>query len=202
MENQKDPNNAIPPQRIGTRMDAVEEQKTRSAEEALALFHKASDRLLAVNQWGELAGLSDFQLIDAQGIRAERKAQNGDFIRIDIPGPGSNAGAGYDWVRIIQILEHEDPLSRSLTMMVRPSAHPLSAKAEIAHFLKVDATSTFVIRMEGLSVFAEEHGRNELPNINEGSFYDKGRNFMVGMVAKLGLAYPQWKNLVKALLKD
>lgn len=201
MENQPD-QNIIPKQYTGTSMDALEEQISSSTEEAIALFKQASAKLLSVNDWGKYAGMSNFQLMDPHGIKAERNAEEGDYIRIDIPGPGTSVGKGYDWVRIQEIKNIEESELQILAITVRPCAHPLEIEGKTAHFLKDTATSTFVVKRYGLRITAEEHGRNELPNTETGSLYDKGRNFVVGMAAKLGLSYPQWKSLVKGLLED
>lgn len=192
----------VPVQVQGSQMDIVEERCAHALTDAIALFERAGRRLLSVNQWGEYAGISAFQLIDCYGIRAEREAQEGDYIRIDIPGPGTAMGMGYDWVKIEEIIAIEEAEEQVLSMTVRPCGHPISEREETAHFLTRAATSTFIIRRTGLCVAAEEHGRNEMPNTAEGSFFDKSRNFIVGMAAKLGLSYPQWKSLTKGLLRD
>jgi hypothetical protein len=193
---------AVPAQYTGSEMDVIERRNCSTLAEAEVVFERACTRLLSVNEWGRYAGISAFQLIDPQGIRAERQAQLNDYIRIDIPGPGTQAGMGYDWVQIEEITTESHGKKQTLSMRVRPCAHPLSRKKETAHFLKSEATSSFVIIRSGRCVSAEEHARNEVPNTDNGSLYDKGRNFMVGMAAKLGFSYPQWKGLVKALLQD
>jgi len=193
---------AVPAQFTGSEMDVIERRNCSTLAEAAKVFERACARLLSVNEWGGYAGISAFQLIDPQGIRAERQAQLNDYIRIDIPGPGTQAGMGYDWVQVEEITTESDGKKQVLSMVVRPCAHPLSRKKETAHFLKSEATSSFVITRTGRCVSAEEHARNEVPNTDSGSLYDKGRNFMVGMAAKLGFSYPQWKGLVKALLQD
>ena len=192
----------VPAQYTGSEMDVIERRNCSTVEEAVTVFERACTRLLSVNEWGRYAGISAFQLIDPQGIRAERQAQLNDYIRIDIPGPGTQAGMGYDWVQIEEITTESDDKKQTLSMRVRPCAHPLSRKKETAHFLKSEATSSFIVTQTEQCVSAEEHARNEVPNTDNGSFYDKGRNFMVGMAAKLGFSYPQWKGLVKALLQD
>jgi hypothetical protein len=202
MEKDQFNHDIVPAQYIGTSMDALEERISTSIDEAIIRFNQASAKLLAVNEWGNYAGMSAFQLIDAHGIKAERNAEEGDFIRIDIPGPGTQAGKGYDWVMIKEIRNINESGYQILALTVRPCAHPLKQDGDTAHFLKDAATSTFVIKRDGIRVTAEEHGRNEVPNTATGSLYDKGRNFVVGMAAKLGLSYPQWKSLVKSLLKD
>ncbi|RNL52117.1 hypothetical protein [Pedobacter jejuensis] len=192
----------VPEQVVGSEVDVVDERKFEHDEEALKRYLISSERLLDINNWGKYAGISAFQLIDSHGVRAQRLAEQQDYIRIDIPGPGTKAGMGYDWVRIEEIERNDDGNERYILIRVRPCPHPLSDKNDTAHFLKDNATSTFIVRQRGNVVYAEEHGRNELPNTNTGSLYDKGRNFVVGMAAKIGLSYPQWSSLVKGLLAD
>ncbi|KIA96554.1 hypothetical protein OC25_02070 [Pedobacter kyungheensis] len=192
----------VPGQYQGSDMGTVEKRSGRSNEEADRIFERACRRLLDVNSWGRLAGVSAFQLMDTSGISVDREAREGDYIRIDIPGPATMAGMGYDWVRVEEIKSFEKDGIAGLGMRVRPSAHPVSGNPETAHFLQETATSTFIIRREGNAVSAEEHGRNEVANTSAGNLIDKGRNMVVGLAAKLGLSYPQWKSLVKAFLAD
>lgn len=193
--------NAIPPQEKGSKMDTVAERIFTSETAAKNLFQIASDRMLNINKWGELAGLSSFQLMDQKGNKLNRPAEKGDYVRIDIPGPGTLAGNGYDWVRIEEIYQGENNTDQFLAIKVRPCEYPLSSENATAHFLKGDATSTFIIRRTTNKVYAEEHGRNEVANTTDVNLIDSGRNLLVGFAAKLGLAYPQWKTLVKALIK-
>lgn len=192
----------VPDQHQGSSMDAIEKRVAQSREDAARLFERASGRLLNINGWGNLAGVSAFQLMDASGIRVEREVREGDYIRIDIPGPGTIAGMGYDWVRVEEIQSFGESDGQIVGIRVRPSAHPVSGSLETAHFLKDTATSTFIIKRIGIEVLAEEHGRNEVTNTDAERLLDKGRNFTVGIAAKLGLSYPQWKSLVKAFLAD
>jgi len=192
--------NLVPDQRVGSQMDAVESKITDTLFQAQELFSLAAERLLDVNCWGKISGMSEFRLCDPNGNQVDRPAQKGDFIRIDIPGPGTLAGNGFDWVRVEEIKVRDDKNSNLVAMRVRPSRNPTSKHKEVAHFLKDDATSTFLICRDRIWVWAEEHGRNEIPNIYSGRLIDRGRNLVIGFAAKLGISYPQWKLLVKGLL--
>jgi hypothetical protein len=66
--------------------------------------------------------------------------------------------------------------------------------------LKSCATSTFQVKRIGNCVSAEEHGRNEVPNLETGHLLDNIRNAIVSAGAKIGFSYPQWKSLVSGLL--
>lgn len=201
MKESKKAEELIPAQHFGGRMDVCEKLMTTNAAEATARFSKSSEKLLDVNNWGRLTGLSDFKLMDALGQPTLRSAREQDYIRIDIPGPGTKAGKGYDWVRIEEIKLVESTDEEILAMTVRPAAHPINKGDIPAHFLKRSATSTFIVRRKGLEISVEEHARNELINTNQKGLLDNVRNFVVGLTAKIGLSYPQWSVLVKAILE-
>jgi hypothetical protein len=193
-------NSLVPRQVIGSQMDVVEERKLSSLSQAQEFFSVAAKRLLAVNEWGRISGLSDFKVFTPDGKEAMRPAQMGDFISIDIPGPGPVSGGGFDWVKIEEIVREHDGDQEMIGMRVRPCPSPFNKDKQTAHFLKDHATSTFLIRRDRITVWAEEHGRNEQANTENGNLIDRARNVIVGFSAKLGLSYPQWKLLVKGLL--
>lgn len=192
----------VPPQQTGTEMNAVEKIEMDSELEAIHFFQTVKDRLLDVNRWALIAGggMSEFFLTDASGNLVKRKATGGDHIMIDIPGPGTQAGGGYDWVTIEEIkLEVVDD-AEVLSMTLRPSANPTGESDDTAHFLTEEATVTFQVKRIGHVIYAEEHGRNEKPNTQTESTIDNLRNTLVGWGAKIGFSYPQWKALVSGLL--
>jgi len=190
----------VPRQSQGSKMDAVEEREFNTVETANKVFTSACERMLLVHHWGKYSPGTDFRLFDIQGNPVERPAVVGDFIQIDIPGPGTLSGKGYDWVYIEDIQAYQSEAGQSLGMRVRPCKNPMTSGEEVAHFLEDAATSTFIIRREGTQVWAEEHGRNEMVNLGAEKLIDKARNVVVGLSAKIGLSYPQWKMLVKGLL--
>jgi len=192
----------VPPQQTGSEMNAVEKVEFDSEAEALYFFKTVKERLLDVNRWTELSGvaMSDFFLTDEAGNTVQRKATGGDHIKIDIPGPGTQTGGGYDWVTIEEIKAEVLDNAEVLSMTVRPSANPLVSNPDTAHFLTDEATSTFLVKRIGHTIYAEEHGRNEVPNTEMENTLDNVRNTFVGWGAKVGLSYPQWKALVKGLL--
>lgn len=194
----------VPPQQTGSEMNAVEKIELSSEAEAIHFFKTVKERLLDVNRWTKLAGsgMSHFFLTDSGGNLVERKATTGDFIKIDIPGPGSKTGGGYDWVKIEEIKEELTDGVEILSIRARPAANPLTDGKDIAHFLTDDATSTFQVKCIGNTIYAEEHGRNEVPNTGTAHAMDNIRNTFVGWGAKIGFSYPQWKSLVKGLLNN
>ncbi|EDM34954.1 hypothetical protein PBAL39_00440 [Pedobacter sp. BAL39] len=194
----------VPLQQTGSEMNATAELELGSEAEAVYFFQTVKARLLDVNRWKEIAGAAtaDFMLTDAGGKPVSRMATGGDHIKIDIPGPGPRAGGGFDWVTIEEIRLQELDDVEILSMTARPSANPLSDQDETAHFLKDTATSTFQVKRIGTRIYAEEHGRNEVPNTETDHQIDNLRNTFVGWAAKIGFSYPQWKALVDGLLKQ
>jgi hypothetical protein len=130
-----------------------------------------------------------------------RTAQKGDHFKIDIPGPGSVTGEGYDWVQIEEIVEERDEQSDSIAIRVRPASNPRNEKSDVAHFFTNAATSNFIVKREGTKVSAAVRGRNEKPNTEAEAVIDKARNTAVATGAITGFSNYQWKSLVTGLLK-
>jgi len=196
-------NSFIPQQKVGNKLDLTSITKLDSNMEALSFFELVKDRLLAINQWDEICNAPSavFRLINSKNQEIAGFPQEGDYIRIDVPGPGTKAGRGYDWVRIEKIGEQQTTDAALLSITVRPSTHPLHSEEGIAHFFQATATSTFQVKRYGNMVQASVHGRNEQANNINVGFTDKIRNTMIGWLAKLGLSYPQWKLLTDGLVK-
>lgn len=177
--------------------------EANSQSAAIDLYNSAREKLLDVNHWKQIAGSpsAEFQLVDSTGKELNRDITEGDFFRIDIPGPGSSAGDGYDWVRIESISEsNEDAESSSISIRVRPASSPTNTDQHVAHFFSDDATSNFIVSRKQLTVTAGVYGRNEVPNTKTDKLLDKARNALVGVPAAAGFSKLQWKKLVKGLL--
>ncbi|TCC88070.1 hypothetical protein EZ428_20325 [Pedobacter frigiditerrae] len=196
-------NQLIPKQEIGSEMDAVSSISFETLEEAITFYILAKQRLAAVSNWAKVCGTdaTTFELLNALGS-APAELGEGNLIKIDIPGPGTGVGSGYDWVKIEKIESGETLNEQYFGFRVRPCANPEKPTAGTAHFFKDTATSTFLIRLSQNTVYAEMHGRNEVPNTEDASFFDGLRNMTVGYTAKIGLSYPQWKLLVDGLVKQ
>lgn len=195
--------NQIPKQQEGGQTDTTAKTEFPSPEEAKAFYQIAKSRLLNVSCWAEICKvpLSTFTLTDPEGREVIREAEADDYLKINIPGPGTHTGDGFDWVRIEKIEEEITPLSSVIAMQARPAANPTQQVPEIAHFFSQQATSTFLVKQSGNTVYAEEHGRNEVPNTDTSIITDKIRNTLVGWTAKIGLSYPQWKSLIKGIVE-
>jgi hypothetical protein len=195
----------LPPQAQG-RSTVVSAQVGVSKEaDARYIFERTTKRLLDVNEWTDHCGAltAGFQLTDDEGDPLMGRAAEGDYVRIDIPGPATSEGRGYDWVRIEKIEQPSiiEPGAISL-MQVRPCANPQVKDATVtAHFLQEHATSTFIIEWGDKKVSATVYRRNEVPNTEHPGVADKVRNTVVGALGAIGLSKIQWKALVQGLLE-
>ena len=109
-------------------------------------------------------------------------------------------GTGFDWVIIRDVTSIDELNYEALYIVVQPMPNPMNKAEDTAHFYTADGSSTFIISRTGNTVKAEVHGRNEIVNSKTKIKSDNLRNIIVGMGAKIGLSYPQWKTLAKGLL--
>ncbi|WP_147204302.1 hypothetical protein [Segetibacter aerophilus] len=193
----------IPPQETGVIIDSAASEEFESPREASAFFEIAKSRLLAVNKWHEVAGKAsaEFQLVDKDGHEVNRTVEKGDYFKIDIPGPGSSAGDGYDWVQVEDVKEVSQTDVDSIGIRVRPSTSPLNEDKSIAHFYSEDSTSTFIVTRENNKVTATIYDRNTKPNTDSETIMDKVRHVATGIGAIFGGSKLQWKGLAKGLVE-
>jgi hypothetical protein len=193
----------VPPQHEGGKKDIEHKVTAIDDDDARKLFFIARNRLLDVNRWHELADgpSARFTLTDAKANDLHRTAEKNDYFKIDLPGPGTIEGEGFDWVFIEEVDDRSDSTgpSERIAMRVRPSEHPEKGE-NVAHFFSDHATSTFMVERNGREVTASVLGRNEVPNTATNKVIDKVRNAVVGTTAIAGLSNIQWKNLVKGLI--
>ncbi|MEI9918394.1 MAG: hypothetical protein WDO14_06270 [Bacteroidota bacterium] len=196
----------IPVQHTGEHSDIEERIESSTLRQAHSTFVEAARRLLNINEWRDLSGplSASFMHADSNGRKLDRVPKPGDLIRINIPGPGTATGEGYDWVRIETIEDKPNPAGNEelFLIRVRPVSSPLNNEHDIAHFFDDTATSTFMIERKGLVVTASVHGRNEQPNKDVERPIDKMRNEVVANLATSGVATRQWTMLTKGILKD
>lgn len=194
----------VPQQRQGAQSNTESVRTLENTEAALSFFTIAKERLLDVNHWHTLAGkaTADFILTDSKGEPVTRPVGEGDHFKIDIPGPGTATGKGYDWVQVESIEETIEGDEEAVTIQVRPATNPTNDKPDIAHFFSDEATSCFMVRREGATVTAAVYGRNEKPNTGAEALLDKARNVAVATGAISGFAKLQWRSLVEGLVRD
>lgn len=194
----------VPEQEIGASTDTDYSVICNLVEEAKQLYQKARQRLLAINEWKDYAGIGSavFTLTDNKGNSVNRIPQKGDYFMIDIPGPGNSTGHGYDWVEVEALDDMTKPEQdvENIAMCVRPAADPRDKNSDISHFFRDEATSTFMIAREGKKLTASVHGRNEIANTVVHGVLDKARNALVALSAQAGGSRLQWSLLVHGLL--
>lgn len=199
-----DMDNQIPEQQHGSSKDIKKQVIMESQEDAEDLFLLAKERLLNVNEWKNIVdgNSAAFLLTDNYGEPLHRNAHLGDYIQIDIPGPGTITGNAKDWVKIEAITydDYPDENGESLLIQLRPTAKPGDEDTHTAHFFDDTATSTIQVKRWGKIVAAYYYGRNELPNTNTEHLVDTVRNIAVATTAILALSSVQWNNLLDGIL--
>lgn len=190
----------VPEQRSGGFHDTETYMKFEKAQIPLQ-YETLKMRFFSVNDWKSYCGeaFAAFKLYAPNGSPVERDPQKGDFVRINIPGPGETEAKGYDWVEIVDICFYEDTHSESIAMTCRPSQNPTDKSSHIAHFYSSKATSTFMIQKYSTHLKAAVYGRNESPNYNA-NIIDIFRNLVVAIGGMLGIAKIQWRQLTNGLL--
>src|SRR5687767_1341785 len=134
---QTDKNELVPEQKAGAKTDIESTQSFNSLDEAKEFYNLCKQRLLNINDWGKLAGVAsaDFKLTDKAGNELQRhEAHVGDMFKINIPGPGTVTGEGYDWVQIENINPDSSHADESLAIQVRPASAPTNSNTDVAHF--------------------------------------------------------------------
>jgi len=195
-----------PPQKEGVSKTLEEDAELKSKEEAVTLFMQAKDRLLNVDKWQEVSTTikSRFRVVDARSTSQNRPARQGDYILIDIPGPGGDAGDGADWVCVdaIEYDDYPDENRELIALRLRPVSNPMNKDESAAHFFSDHATSSFVIERNQQKITARYYGRNETPNLEAEKVTDKVRNLAVALGAMLGFSDVQWSGLLQGFLKN
>lgn len=195
---------ATPAHTKGKFVDTEHAVEEPTLEEAIVTYNRACARMLNPPVWEQLtAGKNvSFKLATENEDEVQRLAKEGDYFKIDLPGPGSASGQGYDWVKVETIEENTSPeADDSLAMRLRACSNPHTEEEGIAHFFQEDATSTFIVRRKDKKVSFSYHGRNEVSNTAEVPVLDKMRNAVVALGAEAGLSDVFWSALVKAMLQ-
>ncbi len=194
----------VPEQYTGNEIIAAADKGCKNIDEARNLFQIGKSRLLDANHWNELLGVmsASFCVMDRNGNATGRPVEQGNLLRVDIPGPGSSSGDGYDWVLIEELKEVEIEDVQSIAFRVRPTFNPKDTSQNIAHFYDKESTSTFMVTRKGSSVYSTIVDRNIKPNTDTDSIVDTLRNMPVAIGAIGLLSKLQWKSLAEGLLKS
>ena len=193
------PEELVPENGSGVQTNTESEAVFETAQAARQFFDIAKERLLRINGWKELAGIASagFQLTDSDGKDIFRTPEEGDFFKIDIPGPRTITGEGHDWVQIEAVEVSGD----AAAIRVRPASNPRNEREDVAHFFSDEATSSFMVKLEDNKVIAGVYGRNEKPNTKTEKLVDTVRNAAIATGAITGFSKLQWKSLVNGIVK-
>ena len=194
----------VPAQFTGQEIEADATKELKDEAAAKSLYNVAKKKLLDVDNWNKIAGTitAKFQIIDEKGEEVTRDVRKGDYLRINIPGPGSKEGDGYDWVLVEELKEINRGSLQSVGFRVRPTENPFGEKNETSHFYSKEATSSFIICRENAQLISWIVDRNLLPNTESGSLVDKVRDVVVGVSAIAGLSKVQWQQLADGLIES
>lgn len=193
----------VPLQNKGGHHDTESKKCFNNIDEAALKYKTLKQRLVDINSWQSYSGKlsASFCLYNSKGEEVKRNPVAGDFIKIDIPGPGNNAGDGFDWVQVAQIDEKSYDADERFMIKCIPSVNPTAKEAaDIAHFYSEKASSSFIVSRKNNCITAEIHGRNEVSNTDAENVSDKLRNIIVAIGGRAGLAKIQWKILAEGLL--
>jgi len=196
----------IPDQIKGKENNIETVKNAESRAEAIAIFKRAYARINDPLHWHVLSRVAVARFLPPSNPNLNRPPliREGNYLRIEIPGPGPKPGDGYDWVKVDKVI-HEgssDATDEIFGMTLRACSNPEKNTATTAHFFQSQATSTFVIRRTGNTVIASYHGRNEIPNIHTDSSLGNIRNAFVALGAAAGLSETIWSIIIKSFLKD
>ena len=194
-------NELIHENKSGSQTNTENSVALSSENDAKEFFIIVKKRLLSIKDWHSYAGAmtASFCLTDEKGNEVNREPQKGDYLRIDIPAPGTGTGEGYDWVQIEEIVDEEETTGLLFGIRVRPAPSPVNEHKDIAHFFTEEATSSFIVKQNDNKVTAGVYGRNEKPNTEANTLLDTVRNAAVATGAITGFSKLQWNSLVKGL---
>jgi hypothetical protein len=194
----------VPEHYTGKPIDTESSIVLDSVEEAKQFFQTVKRRLQHVNAWHQVAGQfsAEFQLVNAEGREVDRAVQQGDYFKIDVPGPGSKSGEGYDWVRVEEIEDHAEQDTETFGIRVRPAQNPQNNDHDVAHFYSPESTSSFTVTRTGNTVTAGVYDRNTKANQQPDSVVDKVRDAVVGFFGLLSFSKIQWKAFTNGLVKN
>ena len=194
---------ALPAQYTGKEIIVESRVETADTATQRKLLETAIMKLKDVNNWHRIMEqpFATFQLTDSNGADlTSGTPEPGMHFKIDIAGPGSSAGQGFDWVKIVRAtdFEHEDYTGSFIT--VQPSDNPTSSDNHTAHFYEASSSSTFLVFSDKSGVCSMVVDRNIAVNTDNGSVADSLRNTIFGGVGKAAFSKIQWKLLADALL--
>jgi hypothetical protein len=195
---------SIPQHTKGIRKRYSAVRKFVSVEDAHLCYDHAITRLLNINHWDTIstAGKGMFQVMNGKLKLQRRKVKLGDYVRIGLPAPDNEDGAGYDWVQVKTLKFSSGKRKEQCVLTMMPCPVPGSDNTTTAHFFSGESSSTFLLTRDSRLVTAEYYGHNEVPNTATSGIGETVRNMAVASGAILGLSDTLWEPLTKGLLMD
>ena len=194
----------VPKQKMGKQYDNTDTVICTNSLDAKGKYLDACTKLFKINEWGKIGNTllqTEFCLCNNKGKEVTRHARTGDFIRINLAGPCSKNGDGFNWVQIDQIvIKTEENDSELTSVKVRPAACPLNGSTAIAYFFNEESTTTFIVSKIKNEVSAEIHVRNKESNKNTSQPADFIRNIALAKLAAVKFSAIQWKRLCEGFL--
>jgi hypothetical protein len=193
----------IPDQQTGQAVYAESSVDMNDEMSAMIFFEEVKKRLANINNWNTISGAltARFQLVNNKGKTVERGVRKGDYFKIDIPGPGSLTGDGFDWVIVEELESMSSQEEEFFAFRVRPIQNPLKENGDVAHFYSPESTSTFTVTRNGNKITAGIYDRNIKPNEEAYFIIDKVRDTVIAAAGLVSLSKIQWQKLTDGLLK-
>tara|TARA_R110002049_G_scaffold151160_1_gene314709 strand:+ start:25795 stop:26406 length:612 start_codon:yes stop_codon:yes gene_type:complete len=194
----------IPKQVKGEFKDIVNMVCEANESAANKNFEVVRKRLLLVDKWHTFSEdiKAEFYLVDKNDNSVSDQFEIGNYIKIDIPGPGNPSGDGFDWTEIVNIQNGADEeICPFFSFTIKPCAPPNNSETSTAHFYTDDTSNTFILRCVANCIYLEVHSRNELENTKDVPVLDKLRNKAIALGGIVGLGNLNWAAFTKGLLK-
>jgi len=185
----------------GANLDVKKRVSLSTTGAAMDLYKNVSERLLHVNCWNELSGTGgkQYRLFDKNGTIKIGKAEEGDFIRFDLPMPHLNGAQRYDWVKIERILNVKFGDKDSVAIRVQPAQNPTERESE--ENFSGPTTNTFIAERIGNTVTVAIYPRHQQTDVKEvGGFYSRLHNFLAEVIGWRRVSETQWNKLADGLL--
>ncbi|WP_192820285.1 hypothetical protein [Rufibacter sp. LB8] len=157
-------------------------------------FEQAKAKLFDVNKWSNLEGInSTFQLFGAAGEPSDKtKPQVGDFMQIILPATNIE-----NWVAVTEVTEEET----AAQFVVKPSPPPAPKTDQpevVKHFFTHEASSTFLVYLDGLTLHGLEIGKDEAINNQGQEAGDRAvLNTMISEGGWAGFQSLQWNKITR-----
>src|SRR5690606_17574971 len=172
-----------------------------SQNEANTLLEEIRMRLLQVNRRHRITDgpYTELCVAEERDNPLDTMVEQRERIGMHVLRVGLHSNQGYAWWHVEAIAEEQHEDSKRMLISLRPCPDPTNDKDDTAHFFKALATSSFLLEQKRNTILLHYAGRNEVINTENESNWDNIRNFLVGLGAKMGASYPQWKALVDGL---